>query len=97
MTDMERQVLLGLLQRGVCSQFWVTRNYLVQNWDGTTEITRLMYPPEAGVAMLEGDLVRIEHQPADVDQIGNPHLVEYRRHYVTECAEHFVKRIIRFS
>ena len=83
MTDFERKVLLELLNQGQATHFWVTRNYLVENWDGTIEWTRLMYPPKRGIAKVETDKVR--------DSFGDEHQC-----YMTECAEHFVGRIVKF-
>ena len=42
-----------------------------------------MYPPKRGIAKVETDKVR--------DSFGDEHQC-----YMTECAEHFVERIIKF-
>jgi hypothetical protein len=83
MTDFERKVLLDLLNQGRATHFWVTRNFLVENWDGSVEWTRLMYPPERGIAKVETDKVR--------DSYGDEHQC-----YMTEDAGYFVQRIVKF-
>lgn len=83
MTDLERQSLLALLNEGRATHFWMTRNYLVQNWDGSMEWTRMMFPPRRGTAKIEADKIR--------DAYGDE-----RQTYTTEDASHFVARIVRY-
>lgn len=94
MTQSDREELLGLLLRGNYQQFWYTRNYKIRSWDGTEYWTRLSCPHRhsPGIAMTEGDLVRIEWPM----ELGLPMYVEERRQYWTEDAGHFVDSIVSY-
>ena len=80
MTDLEKAVLLDMLNRGVCTHHWVTRNFVMRLWDGALDRVRLMYPLQKGVAMVEIG--------RPVDQYGT-----IRGEYQTMCAKHFVDSI----
>lgn len=84
MSEGDRSALGALLKRGVCTHYWVTRNYTMRLWDGTEDHVRLMYPPKAGVAMVElPGFVR--------DAFGDE-----RRMYQTMSAEHFVESVMSY-